>query len=297
MPTWNTVTSPRIGLHISISESLAMAAAKARSLGANTYQIFSSSPRMWRGSTPQPADIAKLKTLRVEYDLTPLVIHDNYLINLPAADPLVRQKSIASFRGEVQRAVAIGAEYLVAHPGSWREQTIESSIEAFAESLAKATDGVATGGLTLLLECTAGQGSTLGRTLEELALLKQAAQPRTSLPIGFCLDTCHLLAAGYDITSAEGLEEMIEQADRLLGLDSIPVIHTNDSKHPLGSHRDRHENIGKGFIGAAAFGRILQHPKLRGKAFILETPVEEDGDDLRDLEMLRSLAGSPYTSC
>ncbi|MFN7937187.1 MAG: deoxyribonuclease IV [Bryobacteraceae bacterium] len=280
----------RVGRHVSVAGSLSEAAERARQIGANTLQIFSSSPRMWRGIMPAAADIQRFRQLRASYDLRPLVIHDNYLINLPAADREVRRKSIIAFRGEVQRAVAIGAEYLVAHPGSYREQTVDSSITAFADSLEAATEGLATQGLTLLLECTAGQGSSLGRTLEELARLRDAAAPRTPVPIGFCLDTCHLFAAGYDVSSCDGLEATLDEAERLLGLDHIPVIHTNDSKTPLGSRRDRHEQIGKGYIGEEAFRRIVTNLRLQEKAFLLETPVEEEADEERSVHHLWQLA-------
>jgi deoxyribonuclease-4 len=282
----------RIGIHLSTGKSLAAAAMKAEELGASTFQIFSASPRMWRAVPPSPEDIFRLKELRAQYDLTPLVIHDNYLINLAAANETVRRMSIVSFRGEVMRALAIGADYLVAHPGSWRDQSLESSIEIFAHSLAAATEGLDTTGLTLLLECTAGQGCTLGRTFEELAALRDAAAPRTALRIAFCLDTCHLFAAGYNITTPDGLDETLSRAGVLLGLDNIPVIHTNDSKMPFGSFRDRHENIGKGHIGNETFRRLLTHPLLAGKAFILETPVDKEGDDLRNIRTLRRLASS-----
>jgi len=239
---------------------------------------------------PAAADMEKFRALRVAYDLHPLVIHDNYLINLPAADREVRRKSITAFRGEVQRAVAIGADYLVAHPGSFREQTVESAIAAFAESLEAATDGVDVGGVTLLLECTAGQGSSLGRRLEELAMLRDAAAGRTPLPVRFCLDTCHLFAAGYDVSTSAGQDDTWHQTDRLLGLKNVPVIHANDSKTPLGSHRDRHEEIGKGYIGEEAFRRMLTDPRLEGKAFVLETPVEDEGDEKRSVATLWRLA-------
>lgn len=245
---------------------------------------------MWRATRPGPLDVARLCKLRLEHRLTPLVVHDNYLINLPAADPEIRAKSIAAFRGEVERAAAVGAEYLVAHPGSYKDQTIETAIRCFADSLAEATANLDCSRVTLLLECTAGQGSSLGSRLEELAVLKILSEGRTPIRIGFCLDTCHLLAAGYDIASRDGLERTLELADELLGLDHIPVIHTNDSKHGLGSHLDRHEHIGKGRIGIEGFSRILTHPALEGKAFILETPVEEDGDEVRNLNALRKLA-------
>lgn len=281
----------RVGRHVSVAGSLSSAAERAREIGANTLQIFSSSPRMWRGVMPVRADIQRFRELRAAYDLHPLVIHDNYLINLPAANREVRRKSIAAFRGEVQRAVAIGADYLVAHPGSFREQTVDSAIAAFAESLEAATEGVDVSGVTLLLECTAGQGSSLGRRLEELAMLRAAAAGRTPLPVGFCLDTCHLFAAGYDVSTAAGQDDTWSQADRLLGLRNVPVIHTNDSKTPLGSNRDRHEEIGKGYIGEEAFRRMLNDPRLEGKAFVLETPVEDEGDEERSVANLWRLAG------
>lgn len=280
----------RIGRHVSVAGSLAAAAERAREIGADTLQIFSSSPRMWRGSMPASDDIRRFRELRESFHLHPLVIHDNYLINLPAADREVRRKSIAAFRAEVERAAAIGADYLVAHPGSYREQTIDSAIAAFADSLEAATGRLHPGSVRLLLECTAGQGSSLGRTLEELARLRDVSVGRTPLRIGFCLDTCHLFAAGYDISTAAGLDDTLHQAERILGLSNIPVIHANDSKTPLGSLRDRHEQIGKGYIGEEAFQRILTNPRLDGKSFLLETPVEEEGDEERSIATLRRLA-------
>jgi deoxyribonuclease-4 len=279
----------RTGLHLSIADSLAAAALRAVELGAATFQIFTSSPRMWRASVLRPADIVRMTELRLEHKLWPLVVHGNYLINLPSSDAQIRRNSIASFRGELERAAAVAADYLVIHPGSFKDQTPETAIARFAAAVAEACDGIAPGGVTLLLENTAGQGSALGSRIEELAALKAAVT--APVEIGFCLDTCHLLAAGYDIASADGLEAALELAGHLLGFDSIPVIHANDSKAPAGSRVDRHEHIGKGHIGEAAFARILKHPRLAGKAFLLETPVEEEGDERRNLQALQRLAG------
>jgi len=173
--------------------------------------------------------------------------------------------------------------------GSYREQTPESAIAAFADSLAAAVDGITTPWLTILLENTAGAGSALGTRLEELATLRDLSAPRVALPMGYCLDTCHLLVAGFNIVTADGLAQTMADADRLLGLDNVPVIHTNDSKGALGSHLDRHANIGQGHIGKDAFRRILHHPRLQDKAFILETPTE-DGADRRDVQALLDLS-------
>jgi deoxyribonuclease-4 len=144
----------------------------------------------------------------------------------------------------------------------------------------------------LLIENTVGAGAQLGGRFEELHVMREFAPKLTDVPIGFCLDTCHLLASGFDITSAAGLRDMVGEAERLLGLDNVRVIHANDSKGALGSHVDRHQNIGNGYIGLDGFRRILQHPQLRSKAFILETPMD-DGWDKKDLETLRQLCQKP----
>jgi len=279
----------RIGLHTSIAGSLERAALEAAELGANTFQIFSSSPRQWKASVPSAPAIALLNKAREKYDLTPLVIHDNYLINLASADEGVRAKSIAAFRGELERAIAIGAEYLVAHPGNYKGQTIEQGIFHLLQGIAEAANGLKFDKLMLLIECTAGAGAQIGGRLEELHVIREYAAQMTHLPVGFCLDTCHLLAAGYDVSSEAAVDKTVAEADRILDLKNVRVIHANDSKGALGSHIDRHENIGQGKIGLDGFRRILTHPKLRQKAFILETPVEKDGDDRRNLDTLKSL--------
>jgi deoxyribonuclease-4 len=158
------------------------------------------------------------------------------------------------------------------------------------EGVATASAGLKFGKLMLLLENTVGAGAQLGSRFEELHVMRDYAAKMTDLPIGFCLDTCHLLASGFDVANAAGLKKTLALADELLGLDNVRVIHANDSKGALGSHIDRHENIGEGYIGLEGFRRIVSHPRLRDKAFILETPVEQDGDDRRNLDTLKELA-------
>jgi deoxyribonuclease-4 len=284
------MTTLRLGIHTSTAASLENAALHAAELGANTFQIFSSSPRMWRARMPDPAQVKLLKAARRRFDLRPLVIHVSYLVNLASADPVIRAKSIAAFRGELERAAAIGAEYLVLHPGSYRGRSVEEGIADFVDALRDAATGFHSSGLTVLLENTAGAGSHLGSRFQELASIRERASDVTDLPIGYCLDTCHLLAAGSDISTPTGLRATVGSAESLLGLDNVRVFHVNDSKTPLGSHVDRHANIGEGHIPLAAFRRILRHPKLRGKPFILETPIDEPGDDRRNLDALKSLA-------
>lgn len=286
----------RIGIHTSIAKSLEAAALKAAELGANTFQIFSASPRMWRASPPAPSEVKLLTRAREKHDLYPLVIHDNYLINLASSNEPLRAQSAAAFRGEIERALAIGAEYLVAHPGNSKGHSVQEGIANVVRSLAEAAHGLKTKSLTVLLENTAGAGDALGSRLEELALMRQFASQFTDVRIGFCIDTCHCHASGYDLATAAGARKTLQEIDRVLGLDHVAVIHANDSKTPLGSHVDRHEHIGHGYIGEEGFRRLLNHPKLRRKAFILETPVEEEGDDLRNIETLKKLCRKSRTT-
>jgi deoxyribonuclease IV len=286
----------RIGIHTSISGSLERSALKAAELGANTFQIFSSSPRQWKASVLSEPAIRLLRREREKHDLRPLVIHDNYLINLASAHEGVRRLSVGSFRGELERAAAIGAEYLVAHPGNYKGHTIEQGILNFLEGVAEAASGLNLGNLMLLIENTVGAGAQLGGRLEELHVMREYAAKLTDLPIGFCLDTCHLLASGYNIATPAGLRETVAEIDRILGLDNVRVFHANDSKMPLNSHMDRHQNIGEGYIGLDGFRRILSHPGLRTKPFILETPVDKEGDDQRNLDTLKSLCRKSRTT-
>jgi deoxyribonuclease IV len=285
----------RLGIHTFTGGSLEKAALKAVELGANTFQIFSASPRMWRGGSVDPEQVRRLRAIRKRFDLYPLTIHAGYLINLASSDPTVRSRSIEAFRGELERAAAIGAELLVVHPGSALGNPPDQAVESFAVGLRDAARGFRSRRLTVLLENTAGCGSSLGCRFEELRSIRELALDHTRLPVGFCLDTCHLLAAGFDIASARGLENTLRQAGELLGWSHIRLIHANDSKAPRGSRVDRHANIGEGHVGEAAFRRILTHPKLHDLPFILETPVQNPGDDRRNLDILKALSGNPRT--
>jgi deoxyribonuclease-4 len=287
----------RIGIHCSTAGALVNAAKKALELGANCFQIFSGSPRMWRAAMPPAEQLREMREFRSAHDLTPLVIHDSYLINLAASDPEIRAKSVAAFRGELERAIAIGAEYLVIHPGSAKNHvSLEAALETLVSSLAAASKGLRPRNLTLLLENTAGAGATIGRTLEALKALRDLAATRVPYPVGYCLDTCHLYASGFDVSTQRGLQDTVRRADAVLELDNVPVIHVNDSKGALNSRLDRHANIGEGHIGFEGFRRILNHPKLRGKAFVLETPIDKPGDDRRNVDALKSLCRKSRTT-
>ena len=281
--------TPRIGAHTSIAGSLERAAEEAAALGCDTFQIFSRSPRMWRSARLDPAAVERLKEARERFGLTPLVIHGNYLVNLAAADPVVRKKSIAAFRDEVNRALTLGAEYLVIHPGSHRGRTLKRGMKTLAASVAKAVRGIRWNNLELLLENTAGGGASIGRDFSELAELRDMIRKKTSLPVGFCIDTAHSYEAGFDVSTPGGLSSTLRLIDKTIGIETVRVIHANDSKTALGSNADRHEHIGKGKIGREAFRRMLHHPKLRGKPFILETPQDTDGGHRRNVRALMTL--------
>lgn len=283
----------RLGIHTSTAGSLEKAALKAAELGANTFQIFSASPRMWRARAPEVFHVKHFRAARERFDLNPLAIHVNYLVNLASNEPVIRSKSVAAFRGELERAAVIGADYLVLHPGSYRGSSVEDAIASFAVALRDAAKDFRHPNLTVLLENTAGSGCAIGSRFEELQSIRELARDLTDLPIGYCLDTCHLLAAGYDIATAAGLRKTVKSIEECLGLANVHLFHANDSKTRLGSRVDRHENIGEGHIGPEAFRRILRHPKLRRKPFILETPVRSPGDDRRNLDTLKLLARMP----
>jgi len=249
---------------------------------------------MWRSKAPNPHQIRELNRLRDLHDLTPLAIHDSYLINLAAPPSILREKSIDAFRGEIERALLIGAEYLVAHPGNYKGLTIEQGMLNVAEALALAWRAVdeklsQRPKLTILLENTAGAGAQLGGSLDELAAIRQIASPYLNVPIGYCLDTCHCYVSGFDLARPEGLAQLSAEVDSCLRWEHVKVIHANDAKTTLNSHCDRHANIGSGYIGFEGFRRILNHPQLRDKAFILETPVDKPGDDLRNVQALKEL--------
>jgi len=290
--------SRRIGIHASIGGSYLNALESARKLGCNALQIFSASPRMWAtGSARIPeADSAAFRARREELRLGPLVIHANYLINLAGMRPMLRTRSIQAFHDELVRGIGLGADFLVVHPGARGEASIELAIATIVNSVKEAVRRVQLGKLRILIENTAGMGSAVGSRLEEVAAI---ARGLSSLGVGACLDTAHLFAAGYDISTESGLETTISQIDQTVGLDNVYVWHVNDSKIALGGKVDRHENIGQGKIKAAAFARILRHPKLGtspatgmpGRPFILETPIEEPGDDRRNVAKLWELSG------
>jgi deoxyribonuclease-4 len=289
IPLWKD-GSTRIGIHTSIAGDLSNSLEIAQGLGANALQIFSSSPRMWdRGiSRIAEADAARFRDRRKELGLGPLVIHCNYLVNLASPNPVLRARSVQGFHGELVRAIALGADFLVIHPGSHKDTTPEAAISSIAQGIRQAARGLKLGDLVILFENTAGHGNSIGAKFEELRAIRDLLR---DIPTGICIDTAHTFAAGWDIRTEEGLEAALQHIELTVGLKCVHVVHTNDSKTHHGSRVDRHDHIGKGKIGLEAFGRILNHPLLAGRAFILETPIDSPGDDKRNVAALWKLLG------
>jgi deoxyribonuclease-4 len=282
----------RIGIHLGTAGGASNAVERAVEIGANTFQIFSSSPRMWRAPKIDPKQAARMKELRAKFDVGPLVIHTSYLVNVCSQTEEIREKSVVAFRGEIERALALGAEYLVLHPGSWKGLTRDEGLKLAADSITRAIDGMAWQGTPfhILIENTAGAQFSLGGSFEQVAELVERL--KKTAPVGVCLDTCHTYVAGYDLVSAKGYEETMRQAGATVGFDAVRVWHMNDAKAAMGSKLDRHEHIGKGTMGLEPFRRLLNDKRFAHSAFIAETPEDEPSDEEMNVKALKGLVQS-----
>ncbi|HUQ50413.1 MAG TPA: deoxyribonuclease IV [Terriglobales bacterium] len=284
-----SLTRLKIGLHTSTSGGVETAAERAYRLGCNTFQIFSSSPRMWRPYQIGKPQADEMKRLREKYKIGPLVIHTSYLVNLCSATSEFLKKSVVAFRGEVERGLALGADYLVLHPGSFRGKTRQEGLACAAVSIAESVEGLdlEAGGLKILIENTAGAEFSLGGSFDQVAELTERL--RKSVPVGACIDTCHTHVAGYDIVTEEGFTETMKKLDTSVGLKNVMVWHCNDAKSAFGSKLDRHQHIGQGTIGLPTFERLLNDRRTQHAAFIAETPIDAPFDDQRNVDALKNL--------
>jgi deoxyribonuclease-4 len=285
----NKFKRPRIGFHAPIKGGLHESLIVAKETGCDAVQLFSRNPRGWMAKPLTREAIAHFKKTRAATKLSPILIHTNYLINLSSADDEMLAKSIASFREETQRAILLGVDYLVVHPGSARGSCEADGIAACARSLKVATKRLKFGRLRILLENTAGQGECIGHRFEHLRAIMDACP---GVPLGVCIDTAHSFTAGYDIREADGLEATLEIVRRTVGLRNVRAVHFNDSRAPFNSRVDRHWHIGEGHIGRDALRRFAQHPKLAHAAFILETPYDDPRADVKNLQALRSFVNA-----
>jgi deoxyribonuclease-4 len=309
----------RIGAHLNGGVNKATAHADRIGLSAGPIQLFARSPSGWRTPNHKDTAVGKFRAACAERELGPAFIHGIYLMNFASLDERIYQNSLNALTDEFRIAARLGVSGIVIHPGAAKGQSVPEALDRAAGALRHCLDATAddAGEVELLLETCAGQGTTLGRTLEELAGLLERLDndPRVAI----CLDTCHMHAAGYSLTprahqsaaapeaadaapsgksrhsvvqQTGSLEETVAVCDRTVGLSRLRLVHANDSKVPFGTNRDRHENIGCGTIGEADFAAVLAHPALRSLPFVLEVPgFDKKGPDAPNLEALRRLAG------
>jgi len=297
MPARRRPSHPTLGAHHSISGGFARAVDRAVETGCDCLQIFTRNINQWAVAPIADADAAAFRSAVRAAGLSLVVAHDSYLINPASADAALRRKSIEALAEEVRRAGQLGIPWVVAHPGAAGEQSVDVAVDRAAAGIAEALRRTADEDAGILIETTAGQGSCLGATFEEIGAMLDAidAVPGLRKRVGVCLDTCHVFAAGYPLAPAAALDDTLRRFDKHIGLGRLKLIHANDSKRELGSRVDRHEAIGKGRIGREAFRLLITHPKLAGIPLILETPKEgPDGKpspaiDRRNLATLRRL--------
>jgi deoxyribonuclease IV len=294
--------TPRLGAHLSIAGGLPLAVERARALGCQTLQIFTKSSGQWRARPLPEAEVTAFRDSARRAGVDPTLAHASYLINVASDNPVLRARSVASLKEELERAARLGLAGLVLHPGAWRDGTEDEALSRVGDALIEVLGDTPASQTLVLLEHTAGQGRSIGYTFEHLAtMLRRASDhPRA----GVCLDTCHLCAAGYDLDTEEGYRETFDRFAGVIGLERLQAFHLNDSKKPLGSRVDRHEHIGRGHLGLRPFRRLLNDARFARLPMIIETrkttergagATRVDPLDRMNLETLRSLVDPAAT--
>ena len=276
----------RLGAHMSAAGGVSQAFTRAEAAGCDTMLVFTKSNRQWKAKPLTDEDITAYQQAVAHYsDIFPVSVHASYLINIASPDAALWEKSCDALRVEVERAGMLGIPLLTFHPGSFVKSDAAAGLDQIVRGVKRvlAETAVSAPNTTICLETMAGQGTNLGRSFEQLAYLLQNAGPHDRL--GVCFDTCHVFAAGYDIRTPETYAATMAEFDRVVGVEHIKCFHFNDSKHELGSNKDRHEHIGDGFIGAAGFANFVNDPRWANHAAHLETPKTEKDDDGNDIDM------------
>lgn len=277
----------KFGLHVSIAGNIYEAFNRAQELSCDTFQIFSRNPRGWSAKPLSREDAEEFRRRKKSSGIAPVVVHIPYIINLGSPETELFKKSIQTYIEDIRRAEMLGAEYFVTHIGNHMGKGEEFGLKRIAQGLQAALSETKPK-LKVLLENTAGSGTSLGHHLEQIATIMELVGDDEKY-LGLCFDTAHAFGAGYDVATLGGLDAFLDKAEKLLGKDRLSVVHANDSKAELGSHVDRHEDIGQGKIGLKGFRIIVNHPNLRAIPFILETPKKEPNEDERNLKTIRSL--------
>ncbi|MEX2570930.1 MAG: deoxyribonuclease IV [Gemmatimonadota bacterium] len=282
--------SSLLGAHVSTAGGIPNAPGRAAEIDATAIQIFTKMPSRWAEKPVTPEDATAYRRGCEEMGIRWACAHDSYLINLATADTVLRDRSYASFRSELERSRALGLNAVVTHPGNATDGDKERGLLQNAALIERAIEEVAEGPM-VLLETTAGSGKVLGSTFEEIARIREAIGVPERARVGVCLDTCHVYSAGYDIR--ESFDAVIEEFDRIIGLEHLELIHLNDSQRPFASRKDRHADIGEGSLGDEPFRRIMTDPRLARIPKVLETPKGDDATaaDRRNLGRLRELSG------
>ncbi|MEN8134817.1 MAG: deoxyribonuclease IV [Thermodesulfobacteriota bacterium] len=280
---------PLFGAHMSISGGLRLAFDRLAAVDGEALQIFTANQRQWQPKLPDEQEIGLFREMRRSLAGIPVASHDSYLINLASPKPETEKKSITALAEELRRCAALGVEYVVMHPGAHLGKEIAAGITRFTANLDRAFKEAAIGReVMVLLETTAGQGTSLGADFAELA--KIIAGSMFSPQLGVCFDTCHVFAAGYDLRTPAAYQKTMAEFERVVGLDRLKFFHLNDSKKELGSRVDRHAHIGQGRIGVEGFRLLVNDPRFSEHPMVLETPKSEDmHEDKENLQLLRSL--------
>lgn len=279
---------------MSVAGGLEKAFERLEAVGGECLQIFVKPSVQWQAPDLSLEEVVRFRTEQKRTGIAPVVAHASYLLNPASPDKDLRDKSILTLALELVRAARLGIEYLILHPGSHREAGEKKGIERIAKGIDRALARAGVPDTKILLETMSGAGSQLGCRLEQLRDI--IARSRNPERLGVCLDTCHVLAGGYDIVSLEGYEDFFDSFQRLIGMDRLKCLHINDSKTPLGSRVDRHEQIGQGQVNIKTFQRLLNDPRLDGLPFILETPKGKKGEDHWDeinIRLLKTLRKPP----
>jgi len=277
-----------IGAHTSAAGGSFNALIEGESIGATTIQFFTSNQKQWNGRMISPEELEKFALLRLETGIDVLMSHAGYLLNLGSPNPSLLKKSQEAFKEEIERCHLLNINYLNFHPGAYTTGSEAECIETIIDSLLKMESLVSKGITKLLLETTAGQGTSIGHRFEQLKAIVQGV--KHAIPIGVCIDTCHIFAAGYDITSAKGWKTTLETFDEVIGLKYLNAFHLNDSKQPLGSRKDRHAHLGEGCIGMECFKALMQEHRLEHIPKYLETPDKSRWKE--EIALLRRFAHS-----
>jgi len=279
----------RLGFHVSIAGGFSKVIGRAERLGCQTIQIFSRNPRAWTSTPLDGEDVARYKKDLKRTKIYPVFVHLPYLVNLATRESRSYEPSLRVVADDLVRAETLSASYLIMHVGTRLGSDAQAAVSTLAESINLVLREVENR-IILLLENTSGQGTQIGWRIEEIGAVIERVESQHR--IGVCLDTAHAFGAGYDISHREGLEDTLTELDRSVGLEKLFLIHLNDTKVPLGSHKDRHWHIGRGFIGLEGFRNIVNHPCLSHLPGIMETPRKRDNDDLENMAVTQRLFGS-----